>query len=359
MAFSAYACAPSGGGRVGLTWNLAALRGLGELMYDMIDQPDLIHEVMRILHDGALSVLESLERRDLLSPNHDGAYVGSGGFGWSDELPQPDYAGKVRLCDMWGFAESQETVGISPEMFEEFVFPYQSSLLDHFGLNCYGCCEPLDKRWHIVERLPRLRRVSVSPWANRAFMAEMLGNRYLYSMKPNPADLAMPEFDEEGIRAHAARRLARDARLPGGSDHEGQPYHRSRSPTRGALGADRQGRSGRVVTRQEERQYALRAKRRHRTRSLHRHNGRRRTVRLIAGHAPLEFVLGAGEIVPGFEAAVLGMSPGDSKIVTFPPEQGYGPYVDELAMVVERSQLPSDLEPALGQQLQLRRGSRC
>ena len=109
---------------------------------------------------------------------------------------------------MWGFGESQETVGISPEMFEEFVFPYQIEILERFGLNCYGCCEPLDKRWHIVEKLPRLRRVSVSPWADRRFMAERLGNRYIFSMKPNPADLAMPEFDEDRVRATVRQDLA-------------------------------------------------------------------------------------------------------------------------------------------------------
>lgn len=194
---------------LGLTWNLAALRGLQPLMLDMVDQPELVHRLMALLRDGALSVIDSLERRNLLSLNNDGAYVGSGGFGWTQELPadfrnleqtETSEASHTHLCDLWGFAESQETVGISPAMFEEFVFPYQAPLLERFGLNCYGCCEPLDKRWHIVQRFPRLRRVSVSPWANRAFMAKMLGDRYILSMKPNPTDLAMPEFDEERIR---------------------------------------------------------------------------------------------------------------------------------------------------------------
>lgn len=185
---------------LGLTWNLAALRGLQQLMLDMIDQPELVHGLMARLRDGALCVVNSLAVRNLLSPNHEGDYVGSGGFGWTQELPQSDFAGQIRPCDLWGFAESQETVGISPAMFEEFVFPYQLPLLERFGLTCYGCCEPLDKRWHIVQRFPRLRRVSVSPWANRAFMADMLGDRYIYSMKPTPADLALPTFDEEHIR---------------------------------------------------------------------------------------------------------------------------------------------------------------
>jgi hypothetical protein len=186
---------------LGLTWNLASLRGLQQLMYDMVDRPEFVHQLMAFLRDGAIQTVDSLEQRGLLAANSDGAYVGSGGFGWSDELPAPGAnAAPVRLADLWGFAESQETVGISPAMFEEFVFPYQLPLLERFGLNCYGCCEPLDTRWHVVQRVPRLRRVSVSPWANRAFMAEMLQDHFIYSMKPHPGDLAMPSFDEERIR---------------------------------------------------------------------------------------------------------------------------------------------------------------
>jgi hypothetical protein len=85
-------------------------------------------------------------------------------------------------------------------MFAEFVFPYQLPILERFGLNCYGCCEPLDKRWHVVERIPHLRRVSMSPWADWAKMAEVLGDRYIFSLKPSPTDLAMDSFDEERIR---------------------------------------------------------------------------------------------------------------------------------------------------------------
>jgi hypothetical protein len=102
---------------------------------------------------------------------------------------------------MWGFAESQETVGISPEMFAEFVFPYQVPILERFGLNCYGCCEPLDGRWHVVKQIPRLRRVSVSAWADPQRMAGQLEANFIYSLKPNPADLAMSVLDEDHIRS--------------------------------------------------------------------------------------------------------------------------------------------------------------
>jgi hypothetical protein len=200
---------------LGLTQTLIELRGLDQFMYDLADNPDLAHRLMAFLRDGTMAMLDYLEENSLLSLNNGGTYVGSGGFGWTRELPQPDYVGRVRLCDMWGFAESQETVGISPAMFAEFVLPYQLPMLERFGLNCYGCCEPLDKRWHVVKQVPRLRRVSVSPWSDRAKMADMLGDRFIYSMKPNPADLARPTFDEKDIRAklREALRVTRDCRV--------------------------------------------------------------------------------------------------------------------------------------------------
>jgi len=186
---------------LGLTSTLIKLRGLEQFMFDFYDHPDELHRLMAFLRDGHIAKLDFLESNGLLSLNNDGTYVGSGGFGYTHELPGKDFDGKtVRTRDMWGFAESQETSHVSPEMFEEFIFPYQLSILERFGLNCYGCCEPLDKRWHIVKRIPRLRRVSVSPWANIEDMAEKLGTNYIFSMKPSPADLAVSQLDEEYIR---------------------------------------------------------------------------------------------------------------------------------------------------------------
>ena len=196
---------------LGMTWTLVNLRGLQQIMFDMTDHPNELHRLMAFLRDGTLARLDTLEQNGLLSLNNDGTYVGSGGFGWTSELPQPDYAGKVRTLDMWGFGESQETVGVSPRMFAEFIFPYQLPLLERFGLNCYGCCEPLDKRWHSVSQLPRLRRISVSPWANVPKMVEFLGDRYIFSMKPAPSDLALPSFEADYIRAKL-RQIIRETR---------------------------------------------------------------------------------------------------------------------------------------------------
>jgi peptidylprolyl isomerase len=66
---------------------------------------------------------------------------------------------------------------------------------------------------------------------------------------------------------------------------------------------------------------------------------------------PLEFTIGEGMIIPGFEQAVIGMAPGDSKVETILTENAYGPHLEEMVVIVDRQQMPSDLEPEVGQQL--------
>lgn len=66
---------------------------------------------------------------------------------------------------------------------------------------------------------------------------------------------------------------------------------------------------------------------------------------------PLEFTIGDGMIIPGFEQAVIGMTPGDSKTETIPTANAYGPHLEEMIVIVEREQMPPDVEPEVGQQL--------
>jgi hypothetical protein len=87
---------------------------------------------------------------------------------------------------MWGFAEAQEISGVSPAMHDEFVLQYKIPVLERFGLNCYGCCEPLHHKFAILAKVPRLRRISISPWCGRAMAAEALGDRAIYSWKRIP-----------------------------------------------------------------------------------------------------------------------------------------------------------------------------
>ena len=75
-----------------------------------------------------------------------------------------------------------------------------------------------------------------------------------------------------------------------------------------------------------------------------------------AGGDPLEFTIGEGRVIPGFEAGVVDMEPGDSKTITIPAEDAYGERRDDMMITVERKDLPSDLDPKEGERLQMSQG---
>lgn len=182
-----------------LSLSYSNLRGMENMMCDFYDYPDKVHEMMRLFTDGYLHKFDYLEKNGLLPNNASSMYIGSGGIGYTSELHGTP--GEVKLMDMWGFNEAQETSEVSPEMVKEFLLPYQHELAEKFGLNYYGCCEGMDGRWEYVkEAIPRLRRVSVSQWADSRKMSEYLKGDYVYCYKVSPTDIAVPHPDEEYIR---------------------------------------------------------------------------------------------------------------------------------------------------------------
>ena len=184
---------------MGLTWRAIELIGLEGLMLAMYDNPEGLHRLMAFLRDQHLAMAEWLESEELYTLNNENDYTGSGTLGYTRDLPVST-DGVVRTRDLWVLSESQETVGVGPQLFEEFVFPYQLAIVERFGRCYYGCCEPVHGRWHIVRRLPRLERVSVSPWADQELMAEYLGDRYVFSRKPAPSMISTDAWDEAEIR---------------------------------------------------------------------------------------------------------------------------------------------------------------
>jgi peptidylprolyl isomerase len=77
-----------------------------------------------------------------------------------------------------------------------------------------------------------------------------------------------------------------------------------------------------------------------------------RIVDSSAERGPFQVTLGEGQVIKGFENAVVGMKPGDNKKVTVAADEGYGPYRDELVQQVDREQIPSHVDVAVGQRLQ-------
>ncbi len=68
---------------------------------------------------------------------------------------------------------------------------------------------------------------------------------------------------------------------------------------------------------------------------------------------PMEFVIGAGQLIPKFEAAVIGLEPGQSVTVSIPAEDAYGQRAEEMVAVIERSEIPADINPEPGQKMEV------
>lgn len=187
---------------MGLTMYAISLIGLEDLMVYMYDQPKALHRLMGFIRDEHLSLLDWMENEGLLSLNNKNDYIGSGSRGYSRAFPMEGqtYKRLARTQDIWTLIESQETVGVGPNQYAEFIFPYENTIAERFGAVYYGCCEPIHSRWSILKDMSNLKRVSISPWCDQAFMAEALGDRFVYSRKPNPTLVSTEHFNCDLIR---------------------------------------------------------------------------------------------------------------------------------------------------------------
>jgi len=184
------------------------LRGLDQVMMDMYEQPEMLHEAMSFLEQGHHRLIDQYEELNLLSLNNDNSYVYPSGNGFSDELPQPDHdPDHVRPRDMWATAEAQELTLVSPEMTNGFAIEYEKKLLSRFGLTCYGCCEDLTRKLDYVFTIPHLRQVNISPFADVEKCAEQFQSKDLiFAWKPHPSQI-VGDFNEDAVRANIRRAL--------------------------------------------------------------------------------------------------------------------------------------------------------
>jgi hypothetical protein len=187
---------------LGMTWMVIRLIGLEQFMLAMYDNPQGLHRLMTFLCEDHLALVDWLEREHLYSLNNLCDYIGSGSVGYTQALPRPgrNTGAGVRTEDQWVLLESQETVGVGPDLFAEFIYPYQRRIAARFGRIYYGCCEPVHTRWRILNEMPGLARVSVSPWCDQDYMAGALGRTVVFSRKPNPTLVSTARFDEDAIR---------------------------------------------------------------------------------------------------------------------------------------------------------------
>lgn len=183
-----------------------------QMMFNMMDYPELFLEMMNRVAEDTLAYYRMLEEKHLILPTTAFEGVAQGTWAFTHELPSSEAEAGHPLTthDVWGFLDSQETVGISPEMYEELIFPCYKKIAEQFGLCSYGCCEPVDPIWdNCISKLTNLRKVSISPWCNEEKMGERLrGSKVIFHRKPSPNFLGVGSvLDEEAFREHIRRSL--------------------------------------------------------------------------------------------------------------------------------------------------------
>lgn len=198
---------------VGMMWFapwdfLVMLTGVEEALLAFSIKPDFAHGLIERFVDACLYRLEQYEKNKLLSPNNGNFRIGSGGLGYTDDLPQIPFSTKgVSTKQQWGCATSQIFSEVSPAMHQEFALKYEKRWLERFGLTYYGCCEPLHHKIEILETIKNLRKISISPRADVKIAAKNIQNRYVISYKPNPAVLASETWNRNFVKNELKKML--------------------------------------------------------------------------------------------------------------------------------------------------------
>lgn len=191
----------------GITNRAVHLMGMQELFLEMAMNPEAVHRLFTFLAEDNLALGQWEEDRNLLTLNHDGnqGYC-SGSSQYSDETAVAS-GDRVRSVDRYGYLESQESAGISPAMFDEFLMPHFTRLAGKFKLLKFGCCEPVHNLMPHLQRLHGLRKVSVTPWCDIRKLAENCRSDIIWSRKPVPLKLCGEKFDRDDLKNHLRETL--------------------------------------------------------------------------------------------------------------------------------------------------------
>lgn len=182
--------------------DIARFRGVTPLLIDIMEEPELSHALIKKLTDIYMDIDDQYLKLGLFDtePNslHSTAILNST---LHPEKDNCDYK------NIWGRGTAQIFASVSKAMHEEFDIEYMKTAIGRCGLVYYGCCEPLDKKIDIVEKIPNLRKISITPWADISIAAEAINKRFAVALKPNPAFVATAALDEETVKKEITEKL--------------------------------------------------------------------------------------------------------------------------------------------------------
>lgn len=166
---------------------IVMLTGVKEALVDMYRRPGYVHRLVEKMVDAWLHRLDEYEKLGLMRDS------------------------PMRL---WGVGAAQVFAAVSPAMHEEFALKHERRWYDKWGFNYYGCCEPLHHKVEVLRRnIPRLRRISMSPFIDFDKAVENMGNEFIFAWKPNPAVLAESNWNPEAVRRDMEEKLGKARRF--------------------------------------------------------------------------------------------------------------------------------------------------
>ena len=175
--------------------------GVQEVMLDLVERPDLVHAAVERIVAAWMIELDQFVEMNLLSLDCNNTRIGSGGYGYTQSLPGPDFdPGHVKPHNMWGCSNAQIFSDVSPKMHWEFAVKHDLRWLERWGMVYYGCCEPLERKIEVLRRIPNLRKISASYWCQTERLWDKVGSDYILSHKPTPAIFARDHWDPDGAR---------------------------------------------------------------------------------------------------------------------------------------------------------------
>jgi hypothetical protein len=183
------------------------LFGLEELLMALYTDPEMVHAFMQFARDAVLANLKEGEAAGDWCTT-DSFYYGTPTY--CDDLPDPQpKAYGVSLQDLAWFFHAQEFDGVSPTMFEEFLFNYQLPIMELFGRVTYGCCESLDTKLDVLKRIPNLSKIVSGPRSDPACFPDCYGDTCVISWRPVTTIIASEQFNEDAQRHQIREGLAK------------------------------------------------------------------------------------------------------------------------------------------------------
>lgn len=195
--------------------DIVHIMSMEDMYLSMFDSPEDFSAALDMLANDYLAYFDRLGHEGYLQAMTREEIISQKSYAFTELLPS-DKA-RYLSTDVWGFMDAQEATGISPEIFDELVFPAYLKVSRAFGRMTFGCCEAAHPFWErSLSRLTNLGKLSISPWCDEERIGEALrGTHIVYHRKPTPNLLCIGEaLDEEAVRAHFRRTVAASRGCP-------------------------------------------------------------------------------------------------------------------------------------------------